>query len=112
MPSRSDPKRHLLDIRDNILLARKFVQDMSLESFCQDQLVFYATVRCLEIISEVSRRLPDELKSRHPSIPWADIAAAGNVYRHDYEDVQHRLVWGTLHNRLPELLTAVEKELE
>lgn len=111
MPSSSDPKRHLLDIRQNVLLARKFVSGMSLEQFCKDQLVFYATVRCLEIISEASRRLPDHFKSRHPNIPWADIAAAGNVYRHDYEDVQHRLVWGTVHNRLSELLEAVESEL-
>jgi uncharacterized protein with HEPN domain len=39
--------------------------------------------RCLEIISEASRRLPESLKARHPEIPWKQIAGAGNVYRHD-----------------------------
>jgi hypothetical protein len=39
------------------------------------------------------------------------MAGAGNIYRHDYEDVQQLLVWGTVHSRLPELLTAVEEEL-
>ncbi len=68
--------------------------------------------RCLEIISEASRRLPDELKARHPDIPWTDVAGAGNVYRHDYEDVQHKLIWGTVHNRLPALLAATEQELQ
>jgi len=43
--------------------------------------------RCLEIISEASRRLPSSLKERHPSIDWKRMAGAGNVYRHDYEDV-------------------------
>lgn len=93
MPSKSSPRRHLLDIRDNIEFARTFVKDLTFERFCADRLVFYAVTRCLEVISEASRRLPDELKARNPAIPWADIAGAGNVFRHDYEDVQHRLVW-------------------
>jgi hypothetical protein len=37
--------------------------------------------------------------------------AAGNVYRHEYEDVQQRLIWGTLQNRFPALLAAIEQEL-
>ena len=52
------------------------------------------------------------MKDRHPDIPWPEMAAAGNVYRHDYEDVQQRLVWGTVHRRLPELLAVVELELK
>ena len=112
MRSKARPRRHHLDIRDNISLARKFVMGLTYEMFCDDRLVFYAVTRCLEIISEASRRLPDELKHRHPHIPWADVAGAGNVYRHDYEDVQHKLIWGTVHNRLPDLLAMAETELD
>lgn len=39
------------------------------------------------------------------------MAGAGNVYRHDYEDVQQRLVWGTVQERFPALLSVVEQEL-
>jgi uncharacterized protein with HEPN domain len=39
------------------------------------------------------------------------MAGAGNIYRHDYEDVQHKLIWGTIHDRLPDLLSAIEREL-
>ena len=112
MPSKaSDPHRRLIDIRDNIHFAQTFVRGFTYEAFRDNQLVFYAVTRCLEIVSEASRRLPVAMKARHPHIPWADVAGAGNVYRHDYEDVQHRLVWGTVHNRLPELLTVIEQEL-
>jgi uncharacterized protein with HEPN domain len=31
--------------------------------------------------------LPDELKSRHPEIPWAKVAGIGNVLRHEYEGI-------------------------
>ena len=67
--------------------------------------------RCFEIVSEASRRLPDELKARHPEIPWRDIAGAGNIYRHDYEDVLERVLWQTLAHDLPPLLAVVTDEL-
>ena len=71
----------------------------------------YAVTRCLEIISEASRRLPDDLKARHPQIPWRDIAGAGNIYRHDYEDVQAKIIWRTVQGSLDALLAAVADEL-
>jgi uncharacterized protein with HEPN domain len=108
---RSKSLKWLLHIRDNIYLARKFVEGLDYETFRDNQLVFYAVTRCLEIISEASRRVPDDVKARHPDIPWPEMAAAGNVYRHDYEDVQQRLVWGTVQGRFSDLLAAVELEL-
>ena len=111
MPSKpSDPRKRLLDIRDNIRLARGFIGGLDYDAFRDNQLLFYAVTRALEIISEASRRLPDDMKARHPNIPW-EMAGAGNVYRHDYEDVRQRLVWGTVHVRLPALLATVEQEL-
>ena len=107
----SDPRAALFDIRDNINLAEQFTAKMTYDQFAESTLVFYAVTRCLEIISEASRRLPDALKARHPNIPWALIAGAGNVYRHDYEDVQRRLVWGTATTRLTDLGNAVDQEL-
>ncbi len=104
-------QRRLADIRHNIHLARRFLDGLAYETFRDNELVFYAVTRCLEIISEASRGIPPEVKARHPSIPWAEIAGAGNVYRHDYEDVRQRLVWGTVHYRLDALLEAVELEL-
>jgi hypothetical protein len=65
----SDPerlRRWLNDIRHNITLAQTFVAGMSYEALCDDLRTTYAVTRCLEIISEASRRLPDELKARHP----------------------------------------------
>jgi uncharacterized protein with HEPN domain len=66
-----------------------------------DPRTVYAVTRCLEIISEASRRLPDDLKARHPSIAWKDMAGAGNIYRHDYEDVAAQHVWDAVQIDLP-----------
>ena len=71
----------------------------------------YAIIRALEIISEGSRRLSNELKARYPDIAWQEMAAAGNFYRHNYEDVTPRRVWKTLQQDLPPLRAVIEQEL-
>jgi len=101
----------LTDIVENIRLAQSFITGLDLDSFTADRRTVYAVTRCLEIISEASRRLPEEIKARHPQIPWLDIAGAGNIYRHDYEDVLVEIVWRTTGKPLELLLSAVEDEL-
>ena len=64
----------------------------------------------LEIVSEASRRLPDDLLHRHPEIDWVAIAAAGNVYRHEYEAVDEALIWHTVQNSLAALRNVASEE--
>lgn len=106
MPSR-DTDRVLQTIAYNIALARQFTQEMSFDGFASDEKSVYAVTRCLEIISEASRRLPAEFRDRHPQVPWDRIAGAGNVYRHDYEDVLASLLWITVKDHLDDLERAV-----
>ena len=58
-------------------MAESFATDLDYATFKEDNLRLYAVTRCLEIISEASRRLPDALKAPHPSIEWQQMAAAG-----------------------------------
>src|SRR5262245_48430928 len=109
MPS-SNPKRVLAAIEYNIKLVHRFVDGLTLEVFAEDERTIYAVTRCLEIISEASRRLPTELKSRHPQVPWKQIAAAGNVYRHEYDDLVTELLWITVREQLDTLEKAVAEE--
>jgi uncharacterized protein with HEPN domain len=111
MPSRT-PFNVLSDIQYNIDLAREFVDGLSFEAFVKDRRTLYAVTRCLEIISEASRRLPAELKERHPNIQWSKVAGAGSIYRHDYEDVDERIVWLTVQDGLEPLRIAAAIELE
>ncbi len=39
------------------------------------------------------------------------MAASGNIYRHEYEDVAAQAVWDMLTCHLPPLLTVVRSEL-
>ena len=101
----------LFDIRDNGNYALDFVAGLSLDDFKNDRMRFYAVTRALEIISEAARRLPPDLHARHPELPWRAIMGAGNVYRHDYDNVAEEIVWRTVQNNLAPLLAAIKSEL-
>lgn len=102
----------LRDILHHIDLAQRFVAGLQRADFLADIRTVYAVTRCLEIISEASRRLPDDLKARHVAIPWKQMAGAGNVYRHDYEDVAARYVWDTVQRDLPPLRDVIAREID
>src|ERR1700758_1914991 len=114
-PTRSMPSKSLdtvlRDILHHIDLAANFSAGFDRVSFARDIKTVYAVTRCLEIISEASRRLPDDVKARHPAIAWKQMAGAGNVYRHDYEDVAAKLIWDTVHLALPPLRDLVAREI-
>jgi uncharacterized protein with HEPN domain len=110
MPSSAE-ERSLRDMLFHIDLAAEFVAGFDLDTFKSDLRTLYAVTRCLEIISEASRRLPNDLKARHPAIAWKQMAGAGNVYRHDYEDVAAQFVWDTMQRALQPLREVVEMEI-
>jgi len=107
----SDVAGVLRDIDHHIGLAAQFVAGLEFEAFRDDTRTVYAVTRCLEIISEASRRLPADMKAEHPTIAWTDMAGAGNIYRHQYEDVAARLVWDTVQLALPPLRDVVAAEI-
>jgi uncharacterized protein with HEPN domain len=94
----SDPAETALrDILYHIELAVQFAAETDYVAFSEDLRTLYAVTRCLEIISEASRRLPEELKARYTKIAWKRMAA--------------HYVWDTLQRDLPQLRIVVEREL-
>lgn len=63
--------------------------------------------RCLEVISEASRRLPEALKAQNPQINWRRLADLGNVLRHGYQHVSDVVLLEVLRNHLDPLATVV-----
>jgi uncharacterized protein with HEPN domain len=111
MPSKNQEQR-LVDILENIQLVETFLGGRDWLTFSSDLRTIYAVTRALEIISEASRRLPAELKGRYPHIPWQRIAAAGNIYRHEYDSILHDVIWTTATMDLPPLPEAVNDMLD
>ena len=112
MPSKVDKvPRRLLDIVENVDAALNFVEGLDYELFAKDDKTQYAVLRALEIISEASRHIPDDIKARHPDIPWRAVRDAGNVYRHGYQAVTLEVDWNTVTRDLEPLRRAMVAEL-
>jgi uncharacterized protein with HEPN domain len=103
---------HLNDILEAIEHLRSTTGGLALDAFEADWEKRWLVERGIEIISEASRRLPDELKARHPEIPWRRVAGIGNVLRHDYERVETSILWKVAQDELQPLRAVCESELE
>jgi uncharacterized protein with HEPN domain len=64
--------------------------------------------RAIEIISEASRGIPDELKTTRPEIPWSRVRDIGNVLRDQYEGLSDPILWRVVTDELPRLKVAGE----
>ena len=84
---------------------------VTIEAFGPDRRKRWLVERGIEIISEASRHLGNELKARHPEIPWPRVAGIGNVLRHEYEHVAHDVLWRVVRDDLPPLEQICREEL-
>ena len=101
----------LTDIVEAIERIRSVSGGMPLESFEGDWHSQWLVERGVEIVSEASRRLPDEMKERHPQIPWRKVAGIGNILRHDYGSVAAPILWKLAKDDLWALEVACREEL-
>jgi uncharacterized protein with HEPN domain len=105
------PVPRLTDIVEAIELIRSEMAGVTLQAFEGDKRKRWIVERGIEIISEASRHLSDELKARHPEIPWSKVAGIGNVLRHEYEHVAHDVLWHVVRDDLPPLERICREEL-
>jgi uncharacterized protein with HEPN domain len=97
----------LHDMIEAIDRARSVAEGIDFETFAADWIKRLAAERTIEIISEASRHVPDELRTGAPHIPWHQIAGIGNKLRHDYDRVEAETIWAVIQNDLIPLRDAV-----
>jgi uncharacterized protein with HEPN domain len=86
---------------------RRFTAGKSFGDFASDPMLHDAVVRNLEIISEASRHLGDDMKQQEPAIPWRSVADIGNWLRHGYDIVNDDVLWEAIARDLPPLMEAI-----
>lgn len=102
----------LSDMLEAIDAVVEMTDGINLGEYRQDLKLRLAVERCIEIISEASRHLPDALTARHPEQPWPEIAAIGNLLRHEYQRVDDQIMWRIATRSLPALRGAVMAMLD
>jgi len=98
--------RHILEAIANI---ETDIAGYDFERFRADRRTRQLVERNLEILSEASRRLPNEYKDREVQISWRAIAGIGNVLRHDYHETYPTILWDTCQKDLKPLKDGVAR---
>jgi uncharacterized protein with HEPN domain len=96
------------DIVETIERVQGKIDRKTFADFENDWELKFIVQRAIEIISEASRRLPDELKATRPEIEWRSIANIGNFLRHEYHAISDKIIWDVVQADLPLLKLAID----
>jgi uncharacterized protein with HEPN domain len=99
------------DILDAMDKAEKFVAGMSYEQFENDLRTTFAVTRALEIVGEATKRLPPDIREKHPHIPWKDMAGMRDVIIHGYDNVNLQIVWDVVKRDIPRIRLQIQQIL-
>ena len=100
---------YLTHIEEAIANIEADISGCDYDRFRKDRRVRQLVERNLEILSEASRRIPEDVKAKEPDIRWKEIAGIGSVLRHDYHQVQPVILWQTCQTDLPLLKAAIQR---
>jgi len=101
--SKRDIKIILKDILKEIDNISKFTESINYENFVSDEMRYYATIRCLELIGESVRQLSEQFKEANPEIEWRKIVDLRNILIHEYFEIEPEIIWDVIKNEIPNL---------
>lgn len=103
---------YIQDILNSIDKAINFVGNMSYEQFIEDDKTIFAVTRAIEIIGEAVKNIPDEVKLKHPEIPWREIAGTRDKMAHEYFGVDLEIIWNVVKERISPMKERFKKIME
>jgi len=96
------------DILEAIARVDEITRNKTFSEFESSWQLRWLVQRAIEIISEASRAIPNDLTSMRPEIPWSRVAGIGNVLRHEYSGLSDRIIWNVVIDELPRLKAAID----
>ena len=104
-------RAYLWDMREFARDTRKVVQRISFERLERDRMRRLALERALELLGEAARRVSDSGRGAHPEIDWRALIGQRNVLAHDYAEIDHRRLYANAREKIPVLLSALDRIL-
>ncbi len=103
---------YIKDMIENMEKSEIFVKDLNYEDFVSDEKTHYAVIRCIEIIGEAAKHIPQEIRKKYPEIPWKDMAGMRDKATHFYFGINLEKVWLVVKKDIRELKPLIKEVLE
>ena len=107
-----DPALRLEDMLESIEWIESHIQGYDFESFSSDRKTIDAVTRCLEILGEAAKHLPDSLTTQYPDVPWRAICGFRDVLAHSYFRAEDSIIWDAANKGTQQLKPAIKAMLE
>lgn len=109
--SKRDPTVTLRQIVEHSRRVQELTTTHTLAAILSDWKLAAAFEREMEILGEAAKRLPVDLISSYPQIPWKQIAGTRDRISHGYDQTDYNVLWDAAKNDVPSLLSTVEQML-
>lgn len=104
-------RERLLHILAAINRVLRYTNGKTYKDIVDDDMMYYAVVKNIEIIGEASNMLTSEFTDAHPETPWKMVRGMRNYIVHEYFQIDDLVVWDVVTNNLPELHGQITKYL-
>lgn len=86
----------------------RYTSGKSFTDYENEEMLRDAVERRIEIIGEAARRVSSAFQNAHPEVPWRKIIATRHVIAHDYDEINHSVVWRIATSYVPEMIQLVK----
>ena len=106
--SKHDPEISLSQILAYAREAVEISSGKTRQDLDRDRLLNLALTRLLEILGEAANRVPEDIRTQYPDLPWLQMIAVRNRLIHGYDSVDFDILWAIIQNDLPNLIIRLE----
>lgn len=100
------------DILEHIEKMESFIADMGYEDFIRDTKTNFAVVRCVEIVGEAAKNIPDSIREKYKQVPWKYLTGMRDKIAHFYFGIDLKRVWEVATVKLPPLKSHIRQILD
>lgn len=104
-------KQRLLHILESIEEIENYTTDSNLDSFIQNSMMRFASIKQIEIIGEAANYISEETKAKFSDIQWRQITGLRHVLVHEYFGIDDTLIWQIIANDIPVLKVKIKEVL-